>query len=101
MSADIRQAHRWPPESTICWRNSGTSGTPISSIDFFIWCVAIAVMPGRPPRPWGMCVAVLPSIVNFRSPMVFLLIMSKPQKVKNRCVSTPSPRAALARMRPG
>src|SRR5450759_2827972 len=27
--------------------------------------------------------AVLPSMVNFRSPMVFLLIMSKPQKVKN------------------
>jgi hypothetical protein len=48
-----------------------------------------------------MCVAVLPSIVNFRSPIVFLLIMSKPQKVKNRCVSTPSPRAALARMSPG
>ena len=48
-----------------------------------------------------MWVAVLPSIVNFRSPIVFLLIMSKPQNVKNRCVSTPSPRAALARIRPG
>jgi hypothetical protein len=48
-----------------------------------------------------MCVAVLPSGVNFRSPIVFLLIMSKPQNVKNRCVSTPSPRAALARIRPG
>jgi len=36
-----------------------------------------------------MCVAVLPSMVIFRSPMVFLLIMSKPQNTKNRCVSTP------------
>jgi len=33
--------------------------------------------------------------------MVFLLIMSKPQKVKKRWVSTPSPRAALARIRAG
>lgn len=68
---------------------------------FFIWWVAIAVMPGKPPRPWGMCVAVLPSIVNFRSPMVFLSIMSKPQSVKNRWVSTPSPSAAFASTRPG
>ncbi|CAN5462167.1 hypothetical protein BH18ACT8_BH18ACT8_07810 [soil metagenome] len=36
-----------------------------------------------------MCVAVLPSMVIFRSPMVFLLIMSKPQHTKTRCVSTP------------
>ena len=48
-----------------------------------------------------MWVAVLPSMVNFRSPMVFLLISSKPQNVKNRWVSTPSPRAALARINPG
>src|SRR5665647_37982 len=48
-----------------------------------------------------MWVAVLPSMVNFRSPMVFLLIMSKPQKVKNRWTSAPSPRAALARISPG
>lgn len=48
-----------------------------------------------------MWVAVLPSIENFRSPIAFLLIMSKPQNVKNRCVSMPSPSAALARIRPG
>ena len=48
-----------------------------------------------------MWVAVLPSMVNFRSSMVFLLIMSKPQNVKNRWVSTPSPSAALARISPG
>ena len=34
------------------------------------------------PIPGGMCIAALPSGVNFRSPMVFLLIMSRPQKVK-------------------
>ena len=101
MSADIRQAQRWPPEATICSRNSGTSGTSSSAIDFFSFEVAMAVIPGSPPRPCGMWVAVLPSIVNFRSPIVFLLIMSKPQNVKNRWVSTPSPRAALARIRAG
>ena len=47
MSADIRHAHRCPPESTICSRNSGTSGTPISAICFRIMWVAIAVMPGQ------------------------------------------------------
>jgi len=70
-------------------------------MDFFIWWVAIAVMPGRPPRPCGRWVAVLPSMVNFRSPIRDLVIMSRPQNVKNRCVSTPSPSAALARIRPG
>jgi hypothetical protein len=48
-----------------------------------------------------MWVAVLPSMVNFSSCIRDLVIMSKPQKVKNRCVSTPSPRAAFARIRPG
>ena len=69
--------------------------------NFFSFAVAMWVIPGRPPSPWGMWVAVLPSIVNFRSLIVSLVIMSKPQKVKNRWVSTPSPRAALARIRPG
>jgi hypothetical protein len=53
-----------------------------------------------PVRPGG-CIAVLPTKVNLRSPNVALLIMSKPQNVKKRCVSTPSPTAALARIRPG
>ena len=101
MSADIRQAHRWPPESTTCWRNSGISGMSRSAIDWRIFFVARCVMPGRPPRPCGMCVAVLPSGVNLRSAIVFLLIMSKPQNVKNMCTSTPSPSAALASTRPG
>jgi hypothetical protein len=101
ISADIRQAHRCPPDSTTCSRSSGTSGTPTSAIDLFSREVAIAVIPGSPPRPCGMCVAVLPSIVNFRSCMVFLFTRSKPQNVKKMCVSTPSPSAALARISPG
>ena len=89
------------PEATICSMSSGTVGTPISEICAFIRWVAIAVIPGRPPRPCGMCVAVLPSMVNFRSAMRDFVMMSNPQNVKNRWVSTPSPRAALARIRPG
>src|SRR5581483_9083677 len=50
--------------------------------------------------PCGMWVAVLPSGVNLRLPIRDLVMMSKPQKVKNRWVSTPSPSAALARTRP-
>ena len=69
------------------------------------WVVAVslvvAAMPGIGVRPCGLWAAVFPTGVNFRSPIVFLLIMSKPQNVKNRCVSMPSPSAALARMRPG
>ncbi len=72
-----------------------------SSSVFFICFVAICVMPGIGVRPIGMCVAVLPTGVNFRSFIRDLVIMSKPQKVKNRCISTPSPRAALPRIRPG
>src|SRR6266700_3268207 len=71
------------------------------ALDFFILAVAIAVIPGMPPRPCGMCVAGLPRMVNFRSFIRDLVIMSKPQNVKNRCVSTPSPSAAFARTRPG
>jgi hypothetical protein len=37
------------------------------------------------------CIAVLPTKENLRSPIVALLMMSKPQKVKNRWVSMPSP----------
>jgi len=51
--------------------------------------------------PTGMCMAVLPLGLNFRSFMRDLMIMSKPQNVKNRCTSTPSPIAAFARIRPG
>ena len=58
-------------------------------------------MPGQAAQALRQVGAVLPSIVNFRSSIVFLLIMSKPQNVKNRWVSTPSPSAALARIRPG
>ena len=55
------------------------------------------------PMPlWpGGCIAVLPTKLNFRSLIVALVMMSKPQKVKNMWVSTPSPTAALARIRPG
>jgi hypothetical protein len=48
-----------------------------------------------------MCMAVLPSIVNFKRPLVFLLTMSRPQKVKKMCTSTPSPSAALPMMSAG
>ena len=71
------------------------------SICFFIMCVAKACIPGSPMSAVGMCVAGLPTGLNARWPIVFLLMMSKPQKVKNMCVSTPSPRAALPRIRPG
>jgi hypothetical protein len=66
MSADMRHAQRCLPEATICSRNSGTSGTPMSAIDFFSFAVAIDVIQGRPPRPWGRWVAGLPSRVQFR-----------------------------------
>src|SRR5665647_366312 len=56
---------------------------------------------GTRMSPTGMCIAVLPVGLNFRSFIRFLEIMSKPQNVKNRCVSTPSPSAALARISPG
>ena len=60
-------------------------------------------MPGMAPMPdhtgmlgaIGRCMAVLPSIVNFRSSIVRSVTRSKPQKVKKMWVSTPSPRAAL------
>ncbi len=48
-----------------------------------------------------MWVAGLPTGVNWRCAIVSLLIMSKPQNVKNRWVSIPSPRAALASTNPG
>src|SRR6187399_1375713 len=48
--------------------------------------VARAVIPGSPPRPWGRWVAGLPSIVILRWAMVSLVMMSKPQNVKNRWV---------------
>jgi hypothetical protein len=47
-----------------------------------------------------MWVAVLPSMVNFRSSIRAFVIMSKPQNVKNRWVSMPSPSAALAEHQP-
>ena len=59
------------------------------------------VTPGNGVIPMGMCVAVLPTGVNFRSCIRDLVIMSKPQNVKNRWVSTPSPSAALPRISPG
>ena len=51
----------------------GPPGTPSSAMDFFSLLVAIAVIHGSPPRPCGMWVAVLPSMVNFRSPMRLLV----------------------------
>jgi hypothetical protein len=79
MSADIRHAQRWPPEATTSSRNSGTSGTSSSAIDFLSFAVAGAVTPGIGVNPWGRCAAGLPTGVNLRSPMVRLLIMSKPR----------------------
>ena len=87
-----------------------------SAICCFIIFVAMPVMPGIIPMPCGiercsspgrsrprsgMCIAVLPSIVNFRSRFVFLLTMSRPQKVKKMCTSTPSLSAALPMMSAG
>ena len=101
MSADIRQAHRWPPAAWIMSSISGTGGTSSAAICWRIMRVAIACMPGSPDTAVGMWVAGLPTGENWRFAIVFLLMISKPQKVKNRCVSMPSPRAALARIRPG
>ena len=102
--------------ASICSSMSGTVGISRSAICLRIIRVANAVMPGKAVRLCGidfqrhpartdpacwMCIAVLPTGVNFRSCMVDLLIMSKPQNVKNRWVSMPSPRAALAMTKAG
>ena len=50
---------------------------------------------------WSVLFQGSASIVILRWAMVSLVMMSKPQNVKNRWVSTPSPRAALAMIRPG
>jgi len=63
-------------------RNSGTSGASTSAMDFFSLAVAIAVVIGSPPKPSDMSGAELPTHVSCSLPMIFLLIMSKPQKVK-------------------
>lgn len=81
---------------------------PRSRSCFFIFRVVIADTPGagatacgsRRSRT-GRCIAVLATGENRRSCIRDRTTMSKPQKVKNRCVSTPSPRAALAMIRPG
>src|SRR5664279_5216481 len=51
--------------------------------------------------PHGKCIAVLPTGLNFSLFMRFLVIMSKPQKVKKISTWMPSPSAALASTRPG
>ena len=101
MSADMWQAHRWPPASVMSSMNSGTVGRSRPSICLRIMWVAKACMPGRPMTAVGMWVAGLPTGLNARWSMVLLLIMSNPQNVKNRWVSMPSPSAALASTRPG
>ena len=68
-----------------------------------------AVTPGSAPSSCGIgsfgtcgrCIAVLPSIENFRLSIVRSVTRSKPQNVKKMCVSMPSPNAALAMIRTG
>ena len=53
MSADIRQAHRWPPEATICSRNSGTSGTSSVGDRLLQLRGGHRGHPGQPAQPLG------------------------------------------------
>ena len=48
-----------------------------------------------------MCMAVLPERVSCSLWLSFLLMMSRPQKVKKMCTSQPSPKAALPMMSAG
>jgi hypothetical protein len=89
------------PVSPIISMNSGMDGMSRSPIFLFIMCVAMALMPGRPPSRVGMCIAGLPTVATLMCSMRCLWMASSPKKVKNRLASMPSARAPLAMIRPG
>ncbi len=80
---------------------SRTGGMSSSSIRFFMNLLVSASMPGRPPSIVGIGIDGLPTVGVCRWSSRFSVMMSSPQKVKNRLASMPLMRAPLARIRPG
>src|SRR6266568_2708753 len=81
--------------------NSPIGGISSFSISFFIIPVANDDMPGSAPRRVGMCIPGFPTVATFRLFIRFLMIASRPKKVKKTEASIPSMRAPLAIIRPG
>ncbi len=102
MSTASLHAYMVPPPAVIISKNSSTGGISNASICFLIIPETAVSTPGNPPsivgkgKPPGIRIAGFPVVAVCRWFIVFLVIPSRPKKVKNTFVSIPSITAPLA-----